>query len=302
MSDYNKIKNPITKKFLNLNNKKGKKILNDYIKFINLNTKSKIQRGGGPKYDFNKNEWYSDQRGIPGEYSRLEADVLNTLEVVPLWKHVKGDGTAMRLNNWIRNPDNPWGFEQALNHYWSIANSDDIENIAGALAISLQLRGDHDRRKGGDGRHNYFWNQMNTLLERTTSVLAGKRFKAAGQAVVAQGRFTKAGDDVRDRDMAAAFSGLNLADDSRNDTSDESSDESSEGGVIMERCVNWENGYCEYGADCRYAHACKTFDRTGRCKKFNKKRCDYFHGCKDYDSGNCRFGDNCRYAHIDDDY
>ena len=68
----------------------------------------------------------------------------------------------------------------------------------------------------------------------------------------------------------------------------------------MERCVFWENGYCRFGDDCKYAHACKTFDRLGKCKDFNNNKCNFFHACKYYDrDGYCRFGDDCKYDHLD---
>eukprot|EP00930_Biecheleria_cincta_P026870 TRINITY_DN18893_c0_g1_i2.p1 TRINITY_DN18893_c0_g1~~TRINITY_DN18893_c0_g1_i2.p1 ORF type:complete len:313 (-),score=31.28 TRINITY_DN18893_c0_g1_i2:64-966(-) len=88
-------------------------------------------------------------------------------------------------------------------------------------------------------------------------------------------------------------------------------------------CQRYEQGMCNYGSECTYAHTdeelrkkpnmiktalCKKFENTGYCGRGD--RCDFAHGwheiraykttiCKAHASkaGSCKSGSNCRFAH-----
>lgn len=64
--------------------------------------------------------------------------------------------------------------------------------------------------------------------------------------------------------------------------------------IKTELCRNWENGKCEYGEKCYFAHGQHEI-REKLVPKVIKEKCENF-----FKQGYCISGSKCQYSHLDD--
>merc|ERR1712139_178573 len=58
-------------------------------------------------------------------------------------------------------------------------------------------------------------------------------------------------------------------------------------------CIAWQDGTCQNGAECGFAHGAKELRSTDAVYKTVQ--------CQWYSTGHCSLGSSCRYAHGDTD-
>ncbi|CAG9332503.1 unnamed protein product [Blepharisma stoltei] len=61
-----------------------------------------------------------------------------------------------------------------------------------------------------------------------------------------------------------------------------------------EICKNWENGYCEFGSECAFAHGESELRDKPQAKNYKTQRCKQFH-----ELGYCIYGSRCQFIHRD---
>lgn len=61
-----------------------------------------------------------------------------------------------------------------------------------------------------------------------------------------------------------------------------------------EICRNWENGYCQYGSKCTFAHGRHELqERLDIPQNYKTKLCEKFHGPQHH----CSYGQRCTFVH-----
>ena len=95
-------------------------------------------KGGGALF---WEEWYSDEKdGKSGQYSRLEAEILNSLGIIPDGTYISWDGKVKNLKDYINIDNYQEGFNISLRDALVQQNSEKLEEILKKCKMALELR------------------------------------------------------------------------------------------------------------------------------------------------------------------
>ena len=134
-------------------------------------------KGGGALF---YEEWYSDEKdGKSGEYSRLEAEILNSLGIIPDGTYISWDGKVKNLKDYINIDNYQEGFNMSLRDSLSQQNSDKLESILEKCKIALELRTSDQINKKKSG-HRFCHSHMNfflTILKLTKDIIEKIKIK-----------------------------------------------------------------------------------------------------------------------------
>ena len=93
-------------------------------------------KGGGAKYKYGM--WVSTQGGIPGQYTALEADILNKLSIIPT--NIDSTGKVNNLLDFLNNENYKEGFNTSLKEALISKSSIELTEIFTICKHALELR------------------------------------------------------------------------------------------------------------------------------------------------------------------
>jgi hypothetical protein len=97
--------------------------------------------GGGAKFNMHVKKWYSDQEGIPGDYSQLEADVFNILGIIVKDETLVGkDGLFIYKNRLLEEYGFTEGINKTIEQALDEISISEINNILDKIKTLIKLR------------------------------------------------------------------------------------------------------------------------------------------------------------------
>jgi len=167
-------------------------------------------KGGGALF---WEEWYSDEKdGKSGEYSRLEAEILNSLGIIPDGRYISWDGKVKNLKDYINIDNYQEGFNISLRDALVQQNSEKLEEILNKCKTALELRTSDQINKKKSG-HRFCHSHMNfflTILKLTEDIIEKIEIKKGLKKKLIEAFINPWKDEFIDGDLCLAMNRIHI--------------------------------------------------------------------------------------------